>query len=522
MDMKAKADRDRDRDKDRGTIPEIILKPGTKLNHDQYYQALLSRDERFDGLFYVGVSSTGIYCRPVCRVKPALQKNCTFYSSAAAAEQAGYRPCLKCRPELAPGYALHESVSRLAALAYQFIEEGFLNQGSVAELAEELAVSERHLRRAIRQQFGVSAVQIAQSQRLLLAKRLLTDTDLDLSELAYASGFRSLRRFNSLFKERYALSPGQLRKGRPEEHSRELISRLSYRPPFAWSDLLDFLRQRACAGMELLTENSYQRSVSLDGHKGWIKVSNIDEKNQLEVQISSSLSPVLFSVLGRVKRLFDLNARPELISAQLKSLAAKNPGLRLPGAFDGYEVSLRAILGQQISVKAATTLWSRLSAAYAEKFDSSIPGLERLPLRAEQIALARQEDIAALGISRSRAGYLIAFSRAVAEQKVRLVAGMDISRQIQDLKKIPGIGEWTAQYIAMRAFAWPDAFPHTDLGIIKALQSSNKKEILTMAESWRPWRAYAAMHLWQGLKAETEKESGKKKEKDKKTKGKSQ
>lgn len=471
-----------------------------ELESEQYYQALLSRDERFDGLFFVAVQTTKIYCRPVCRVKPALEKNCTFYHSAAAAEQDGFRPCLKCRPELAPGFSLNESVSRLAALAYQHIEEGVLNNGSVADLADDLGVSERHLRRALRHEFGVSPVQLAQTQRLHLAKRLLTDTQLPVSDVAFASGFQSLRRFNALLKNRYRLSPSEIRKTTAKTSNGALVSSLAYRPPFAWSDILDFLRERACSGVELVSDHSYQRTVAIDGHRGTIEVTNRPEKNQLQVSVSLSLAPVLLQVLSKVKRLFDLNAEPDLIAQRLKGLAEKNPGLRLPGAFDGFEIALRAIVAQQISVKAATTLCARLMTTFGENFETDIEGLDKLSLKAEQIAHADFSDIINLGITRARAKYILEFSQAVASQKIRLEPDIHISRQITELKQISGIGEWTAQYIAMRALAWPDAFLHTDLGIYKALKTRNKKEILEKAESWRPWRGYANMHLWQTLK----------------------
>ncbi len=476
---------------------------------DACYRALQTHDARFDGVFFVGVASTGIYCRVVCPAKTPRRENCTFYPSAAAAERAGYRPCLRCRPELAPGNARVDAAGRLAAAAAGRIEEGALTGQSVEELAAELGVSDRHLRRVVEEAFGVSPVELAQTQRLLLAKRLLTDTDLPITEVAFASGFSSLSRFNALFKERYRLNPTDLRRQRdPGASPAETICcDLAYRPPLDWRALVDYLASRGARGVEAAVDGGerYRRTVRWKERRGWLSVApSPDRENTLRVELSASLAPVLPAVLARVKRLFDLAAEPERIARHLGEIAQKNPGLRVPGAFDPFETAVRAILGQQVSVRAATTLAGRLAAALGEPVETPFPDLTHLPPTPERVAAAEPEELAALGISHARAGYLIALARAVTDGGLSLEPGGDVPATVARLKELPGIGEWTAQYIAMRALSWPDAFPHTDLGVYKALGTNNPRRVLEIAEAWRPWRAYAVQHLWKSLEKTSE------------------
>ena len=475
------------------------------MNSDTCYKALQTHDVRFDGVFFVGVSSTGIYCRNVCTAKLPRRENCAFFGSAAAAERAGYRPCLRCRPELAPGNARIDSVQRLAAAAADRIESGALTEMGVDALARQLGVSDRHLRRIIQSEFGVSPIELAQTQRLLLAKRLLTDTRLPVIEVAYASGFRSLRRFNALFRERYRLNPTDLRKGTPVESvSETLLCELAYRPPLDWESLLHFLVGHASRGVEAQDGTRYVRTVAYKAHRGWLAVWDVPEKSALRVELSAALAPVLLPVLARVKHLFDLAAEPQQIASHLGVLAVNHPGLRVPGAFDGYEMAVRAILGQQISVKAASTLSGRFAAAFGEPITTPFDSLTHLTPTAERVAAATAQDIAALGIVGARANSILALSQAAAAGEIALEPGANVNETIEKLQKLPGIGAWTAQYIAMRALAWPDAFPHTDLGIVKALQVENPKQVLALAEAWRPWRAYAAMHLWKTLEKSPE------------------
>ncbi len=464
------------------------------------YKALSTGDARFDGVFFVGVSSTGIYCRPICPAKAPRRENCTFFPSAAAAERAGYRPCLRCRPELAPGNSQVDASSRLAAAAASRIEDGALTEGSVEDLASELGITDRHLRRVIETEYGVSPIELAQTQRLLLAKRLLTDTRLPITEVALASGFSSLRRFNALFKERYRLNPKDLRKRRPAETAQECLTcELAYRPPFEWDLMLGFLARRATCGVEAVSGGRYARTVEIGEHRGWVSIERARNKNALRVQVSAGLAPVLVLVLSRVKSLFDLAARPELIANHLGSLAAGAPGLRVPGAFDGFELAVRAILGQQVSVKGAGTLSGRFAAALGEPIETPFDSLTHLTPTAERVASAKPEDIVSLGILASRGKTILALGEAVSNRVIVLDARADVERTIAGLKELPGIGEWTAQYIAMRALSWPDAFPHTDLGVYRALGESSPKRVLEIAEAWRPWRSYAAMHLWNSL-----------------------
>ncbi|WP_238325533.1 AlkA N-terminal domain-containing protein [Leptospira inadai] len=460
-----------------------------------------TRDTRFDGIFFVAVKSTMIYCRPVCRVKLPLRKNCAFYPSAAAAEVAGYRPCLRCRPELAPGYSPMEAVSRLASQALQMIDEGALNKGSIEDLADDFGVTSRHLRRVIKLKFGVSPIELAQTQRLLLAKRLLTDTDLRITEIAFTSGFSSLRRFNTLFKSRYRMVPGQFRKTyHPTTKNSDTIDcDLSFRPPFDWNSNIGFLSQRILAGVEEIQDGKYLRTVSIDGATGILSVSPVKGKNILRARISSSLLPALIPILASLRRLFDLNAEPISIAQHLGKLSAKNPGLRVPGSFDPFEVCIRAILGQQISVKAATTIAARFVRMFGLPIETGFAGLTYLTPNAERVAESNVKKIATLGLPTKRAETILAFSKAVAEKKLNLKPDTNFEKQIGELTSLPGIGDWTAQYVAMRVFGWPDSFPHTDLGIYKALGENNPSKVLKIAESWRPWRSYATMHLWKSL-----------------------
>jgi AraC family transcriptional regulator of adaptative response / DNA-3-methyladenine glycosylase II len=471
------------------------------LTHDQCYRAILSRDRRFDGVFFVGVSSTGIYCRTICTVKTPRRENCTFYPSAAAAEQVGYRPCLRCRPELAPGQAKIDAVGRLAAAAASQIENGALTEHSVAELANTLGISDRHLRRILKQEFGVSPIQLAQTQRLLLAKRLLADSNLAIADIAFASGFSSVRRLNALFQKHYRLKPSNLRK---MTHLPQDILRceLAYRPPFDWNGLLSFLQSRGIRGVEsieadMMAGKHYQRTVRMGSHQGWIRVSPIPKQDKLQVELSASLIAVILPVLTSVKALFDLAADPTLIASHLNN-GAKS-GLRVPGAFDGFEVAVRAILGQQVSVKAATTLMARLVEAFGTPIQTPMTALTHLTPTPAQIAQLSPQDLTSLGILATRATSIIALAQAVANGDLQLSTYANIDATLIQLKALPGIGEWTAQYIAMRVLAYPDAFPHSDLGLRRALNVETPAQVLKMAEAWRPWRAYAAMSLWKSL-----------------------
>ena len=468
------------------------------------YRALRARDARFDGRFFVAVSSTRIYCRPVCTVKPPRRENCRFYPSAAAAESGGYRPCLRCRPELAPGNASVDAPTRLAQAAASLIEDRTLEEDGLEAIAGRLGITDRHLRRAFGSEFGVSPVEFAQTQRLLLAKRLLTDTALPVTEIAFASGFGSVRRFNALFKQRYRLQPQQLRRAAPPAAAPDTLNfELSFRPPYDWTAMCAFLGARTIAGVETVEANAYRRTarIVVDGkvHAGWLEVGLSRKKPAVRVAVSASLAKALPPVRSRVKALMDLSCQPAEVAQALGALAGFRPGLRVPGAFDGFEVAVRAILGQQVTVAAARTVAGRFAAAFGDPVATPFAGLTTVFPAAERIAALPYGRIAKLGMPGARAKTILALAEAVAGGGLLLAPNADIEATLDRLRALPGVGEWTAQYIAMRALAWPDAFPHTDLGVMKALGEKDPKRVLAAGEAWRPWRAYAVMHLWQTL-----------------------
>jgi len=470
------------------------------------YRALRARDARFDGRFFVAVSSTRIYCRPICTVKPPKRENCRFFASAAAAESGGYRPCLRCRPELAPGNASVDATTRLAQAAATMLEDRAQDEEGLEAVAARLGVTDRHLRRAFGAEFGVSPVEFAQTQRLLLAKRLLTDTALPVTEVAFASGFGSVRRFNALFRQRYRLKPNSLRGNGAATDPGALNFELSFRPPFDWPAVSAFLGARAIAGVESLEDGSYRRTVRVESdgkeHAGWVAVGLSAKKPALRVAVSASLVRVLPPVLSRVKALMDLACNPVEVAQALGALARRHPGLRVPGAFDGFEIAVRAILGQQVSVAGARTLAGRFAAAFGDPIETPFALLGTLFPTARRIAAVPAGRIARLGMPAARARTIVALARAVADGRLALVPNADVEATLAALRALPGIGEWTAQYIAMRALSWPDAFPHTDLGVMKALGEKGARRVLEAGEAWRPWRAYAVMHLWQSLAKE--------------------
>jgi AraC family transcriptional regulator, regulatory protein of adaptative response / DNA-3-methyladenine glycosylase II len=473
-----------------------------ELDSDACFRAVRARDRRFDGQFFVAITSTRIYCRPICPARPAKRDNMRFYSSAAAAERAGFRPCLRCRPERAPGLASVDAVSRLVGAAIAGIEEHALSSAHVGDLAASLGVSDRHLRRITESELGVSPIELAQTQRLLMAKRLLGDTRMSQTEIAFASGFGSVRRFNALFKSRYGLSPRALRGS--ANAAEGLHCQLEFRPPFAWGSLLDYLRLRAIPGAEMADATHYRRTVSIDEHQGWIAVSLGKKPNALNVDVSPSLAPVIGSVIVRVKRLFDLGAAPEAVSLSLsqdpllEKVVRRIPGLRVAGAFDGFELAVRAILGQQVSVKGATTLAGRWAQAFGAPIATPYPELNRLTPTAQRMASVSADEISALGIVGARARCLATLAPAVLERRVVLTFVANVEDQIEALMRLPGIGPWTAQYIAMRALHWPDAFPSGDLMLMRAANATQKR-LESLSQAWRPWRAYATHYLWQSL-----------------------
>jgi AraC family transcriptional regulator, regulatory protein of adaptative response / DNA-3-methyladenine glycosylase II len=466
------------------------------------FRALAARDPRFDGVFFVGVTTTRIYCRPICPARTAGRDRCRFFADAALAEKAGFRPCLRCRPELAPGHAPVDAVSRIARIAAARIEAGALN-GSVEKLARDLGLSDRHLRRAVRREFGVSPIELAQTRRLLLAKQLLTESDLPVVRVAFASGFESVRRFNALFRSHYRLTPtGMRRSPRRAPGPDSLRLTLAYRPPLAWDALLAFLAGRTTAGVERVEARAYLRTAAVGHHRGWLKVEPIPDRDALAVELAMGLVPALPEVLSRLKHLFDLSARPDVITGHLRQDARfamavdRLPGLRVPGAFDGFELAARAILGQRVSVRSATTLAGRLASRFGEPIETPFAGLDRLSPSPERLADASDLELTALGIAAPRAAAIRTIAAATARRELDLQPGPDPDAAVAALSEFPGLGDWTAQYIAMRALRWPDAFPAGDLGLLKAAGVDSARQLRAAAEPWRPWRSYAAMYLW--------------------------
>jgi AraC family transcriptional regulator of adaptative response / DNA-3-methyladenine glycosylase II len=466
------------------------------LTDDARYAALTSRDSRFDGVFFVGVRTTGIYCRPICPARTPRRDRCEFFPTPALAEHAGFRACFRCRPELAPGNAPVDAVDTLVTTATQRIAEGALNDASLDDLAAELGVSARHLRRSLEAKLGVSPVELAQSRRLALAKQLLQDTGLPLTEIAFAAGFGSVRRFNALFAERMGSAPSVLRRAHSSDAS-GLTLRLDYRAPYDWDHLLAFLRARAIPGVEVVT-TTYRRVVHLDGHVGEIEIAR--EPNALSLSVAPTLLPVLMPLVARVRRLLDLDARPDLIADVLRRdrtlarLVSKRPGLRVPGAVDPFEASVRALLGQQVSVAAATTLAGRFAAQLGAKHGA----MYRFPTPREVVG-AGPARIARIGMPKTRAAAIHRFAQAVTTHEIRLDTASDLDAFVAQLVALPGIGPWTAHYLAMRALHVPDAFPASDLGVQKALGHTGPRAAEARAEAWRPFRAYAVMHLWSSL-----------------------
>ncbi|MGH8802090.1 MAG: AlkA N-terminal domain-containing protein [Casimicrobiaceae bacterium] len=472
------------------------------LDAESCYRALVTHDRRFDGRFFVGVRTTGIYCRPVCSVRLPRRENCCFYMSAAAAEADGYRPCLRCRPELAPGLAAIDASAQFAQAAVRLIEEGALECGGVDELATRIGITSRHLRRVFSAQFGVSPLAYAQTQRLLLAKRLLTDTPLPVLDVAFASGFRSLRRFNALFRARYRMAPSRLRRAAtPGALPGSMHFELAYRPPFDWDALLEFLAARAIPEVESVDRGRYVRTLAF-AHRGGraegiIEVMHVPRRHAVALDVSPALARVVPAVIARVRHAFDLGCDPAPIAARLGALAQANPGLRVPGTCDGFELAVRAVIGQQISVAAARTLLGRLAGAFGVSLAGSLPrGIRRVFPAAEAIAARSVAELRAIGLTAVRAQTLSDLAQRVASGLITLAPGAHVEHTMEALEAIHGIGRWTSSYIAMRALGWPDAFLERDLGVLKALGETSAVRARRRSEAWRPWRAYAVMHLW--------------------------
>jgi AraC family transcriptional regulator of adaptative response / DNA-3-methyladenine glycosylase II len=483
------------------------------LQSDIYERARLARDARFDGQFYVGVRTTGIYCRPICPANAPKRENITFFPSAAAASEAGFRPCLRCRPECAPGTPAWSGTSTTVRRGLRLISNGALDDGDVERLADRLGVTSRHLRRLFTKHLGASPLAVAHTQRLHFAKRLIDETTLPMSHVSSAAGYGSIRRFNDAFKKTYGRSPRELRKTgeeyAPAARSATLTVRLPYRRPFHWPALLQFFAARATPGVEAVSGDTYSRTVSRKNEHGLVEIRPGLRDGYLSLTLRGINTQALFETVQTAREVFDLDApMPEINTALvkdrvLKGMLRNNPGVRVPGSWDGFELTIRAILGQQISVKAATTLAGRIAANYGERLQ--LPGdhiaadLNRVFPQAERLVRAKFLNI---GLVRSRAETIRRVAAAVVSGDLHFDVAQNPEAFCDSLRSIKGIGNWTAEYVAMRALKNPDAFPGSDLGLIKAIEYPERvtpKDLLLRAENWRPWRAYAAMLLWSSL-----------------------
>jgi AraC family transcriptional regulator of adaptative response / DNA-3-methyladenine glycosylase II len=480
------------------------------LHDDAAYLALKTHDARFDGRLFVGVTSTGIYCRPVCRVRTPLRRNCQFFANAASAEHNGFRPCLRCRPELSPGLSLADSSQVLAQHAARLIEQAARsgNDPYLPDIAARLGVTDRHLRRIFRQAHGVTPIDYLSTHRLLLAKQLLTDTDMPVTQVALASGHASLRRFNAAFMQRYRLNPTALRKQAAPDAKRQsdsaTVLRLSYRPPFDIDGMFRFLAQRALPGIETVDGLEVRRTLRWQHQgqclNGWLTCRFLPARHELHLSVAPTLLPAVGALMQRLRHALDLDADPSLIDPCLATMPVPPPaGLRVPGTMDGFETATRIILGQQVTVAAARTLTRRLVAELGHDIDTPFADLDRLFPGADDIAAADPQRIGRLGIVRQRVAALQALAREVAEGRIELHPGAPLAATLDALRALPGIGEWTVQLIAMRVLAWPDAFASTDIGVLNALGTRDVAQVQARAEAWRPWRAYAVMGLWQTL-----------------------
>ena len=484
--------------------------PATPLDADACYRAVAAHDARFDGAFFIGVTSTGIYCRPVCRVKTPRRENCRFFAHASQAEGAGFRPCLRCRPELAPqtlAWSAQDASALLAQHAARLLDSPDAwgdEVPSVAGLAARLGVSDRHLRRVFEAELGVSPMDWLQTRRLLAAKQLLADTRLPVAQVALAAGFASLRRFNAAFAAQYRMSPTALRRDGSEPAPRDGIAvTLGYRPPYDVREMLQFLQQRGLVGVEQIdvAAHTVARTLRLDDDtRGWIACRFEPEQHRVQVRVADSLAPQLPRVIARVRAWLDLDADPAAIHAVLGADFPALAGLRVPGTLDGFELAVRAVLGQQVTVAAARTLTTRLVERFGTPLATPIDGLTRLFPTPATLAAATGDELGQLGLVRQRQAAIHALAQAVSSGHISLHAGADVAATMDALKALPWIGAWTADYIALRALRWPDAFPAGDVALQKALSPDGQRLTARAAEGraerWRPWRAYAVIRAW--------------------------
>jgi AraC family transcriptional regulator, regulatory protein of adaptative response / DNA-3-methyladenine glycosylase II len=479
--------------------------------HDDFdlcYRALCSRDARFDGRFFTAVTSTGIYCRPVCPAPTPYAQNVRFYSCAAAAEAAGFRACRRCHPESSPGSADWNIRADLAARALRLIADGIVDSEGVSGLASRLAVSERHLHRELVTEVGIGPLALARSRRAQTARLLIDQTNLSLTTIAFAAGFASVRQFNDTMQEVFACAPSELRRhAQPASNGEGKLSlRLQYRPPFAAEALLTYLGKRSIPGVEEVTAGRYRRTVAFAKSRGIVEIEPMLAGNAVRIHVQLNDLSDLNLLVQRCRRLFDLDADPAAIASVLRvdpllaPLVDAHPGLRVPGAVNGFEFAVRAIIGQQISVAGARTLVGRLVTALGEPLAVPDGSLTHTFPSPEVIAEA---NMSKLGITQKRIMALQALAQSIVRQDLVLDASADREETATRLQALPGVGPWTAAYIVMRALSDPDAFPASDLGVRRVFEqyglAADMKSIMQRTEAWRPWRAYATQYLWAGL-----------------------
>lgn len=480
------------------------------LDPDVCYRALSSRDSRFDGRFFTGVVTTGIYCRPVCPARTPHRRNVHFYPSAAAAAEQGFRPCRRCRPEAAPGTPAREGTSAAVARALRLIDDGALDDDGVGRLAERVGLGERQLRRLFARHVGASPLAVAATRRAHLAKKLLDETDLPVTQVAFAAGYASVRRFNAAVQAAFRASPRELRAlrrvgtRRGERDDGHVDLRLAYRPPLRWHALLGFLAPRALPGVEDVREADggvYRRIACVGDDAGVIEVRHAGDEHQLVLRVPANLTHGIAGLTARARRLFDLDADPAAIRTHLRRDAGLRPfvrpGLRVPGAWDGFEVAVRAVLGQQVSVAGATTLAGRLVERFGKPVEGAAGALAR---RFPEPAALAGADLRAIGLPAARARAIAHLADAIAREQLVLAPHADPETTRARLLALPGVGPWTAAYVALRALGDPDAFPGSDLGLRRRLADGGRlpspAELEARAEAWRPWRGYAALALW--------------------------
>lgn len=483
---------------------------------EQCYRAVSSRDRRFDGRFVTAVTTTGIYCRPSCPAQTPKRQNVRFYRVAAAAQAAGFRACRRCRPDASPGSPEWDVRADLSARALRLIAEGAVDVDGVSGLARRLAVSERHLHRQLVAEVGAGPLALARTRRAQTARLLIDSTALPITDIAFTAGYGSVRQFNAAFQEAFGMTPSQAR-----EHARRgsrapcagegpmsgtgaIVLRLQYRPPLHAPALLGWLAARAVPGVEEVADGTYRRSLPLPRSTAVVELT--PTADHVVLRLFAEDLRDLTAAVQRCRRLADLDADPEAVDQALGGdpllapLVASRPGLRVPGSADGFELACRAVLGQQVTVSGARTLLGRLVAAFGKPLAAPHRAVTHLFPTADGVAAASEADLAGLGLTRARAATLRVLAAAVTDGDVVLDAGADRDEQVAALLALPGIGPWTASYVAMRALGDPDALPPGDLVLRRAFAAlgggDGARALERHAAAWRPWRAYGAMHLW--------------------------